>query len=424
MYDGLNRQFLLETLAMTAPSMQRHIDRLLRQQASLAAFGSYAFSEPQLGKILTEAARVCAEGLGVPFCKVCRYRAEENDLLIVAGWGWHEGVVGCVVSAANETSPQGRAYVTGEPVILSDLRKANDVVLPAFYGEHGIISTVDVIIKGKEGDAYGVLEIDNPEQHTYDRHDIDFLTGFANVLAEAVATANRSEILRNTVHQMEALVEEKDKLLAERTMMAEELKHRVRNNLQLIQAMLFSHMKIGSGEEEQASARAISRRVVTLSEVYEQLLGTGLDRTIDFGEYMRALCGRLPGLQGGATGGITLLCEAEVLLVDLDTVTAMGMAVAEIVSNSFEHAFPGGAGTVSVRLVRSADGRDGLLTVADDGVGFVEKPGSKRHGVGLVRRLVQQVQGGVTRGEGPGTTWALSFPLHTPPQEPLPAAAQ
>ena len=29
--------------------------------------------------------------------------------------------------------------------------------------------------------------------------------------------------------------------------------------------------------------------------------------------------------------------------VDLDTVTAMGMVVAELVANSFDHAFPGGA---------------------------------------------------------------------------------
>jgi len=402
---------------MAAPAKQRHVDRLLRQQASLAQFGSYAFAEPTLAKILTEAARVCAEGLGVPFCKICRYRAEQDDLLIEAGWGWDEGVVGRVVSAANESSPQGRAYVTGQPVILGNLRTANDVVLPAFYGHHGIISTIDVIIKSKEGDAYGVLEIDSPVQHTYDRHDIDFLTGFANVLAEAVATANRNDTLRQTVREMEALVLEKDKLLKERTVLAEELKHRVRNNLQLIQAMLFTHMKIGGGDQEQASVRAISRRVMTLSEVYEQLLGTGLERTIDLGEYLQALCARLPGLQAEVSDGIRLVCVAETLLVDLDTVTAMGMAVAELVSNSFEHAFPAGQGTITVQLLRPLDGAAVVLNVGDDGVGFVELDSSKRHGVGLVRRLMQQVEGELGRIEGPGTRWALSFPSVLPGAE-------
>jgi hypothetical protein len=41
--------------------------KLLRQQAALAAFGSFAFREPDLNKILTEAARICADSLEVPF---------------------------------------------------------------------------------------------------------------------------------------------------------------------------------------------------------------------------------------------------------------------------------------------------------------------------------------------------------------------
>ena len=52
------------------------VAKLLRQQAALAAFGTFAFRETDLQKILTEAARVCAKSLNVPFCKVCRVPAE------------------------------------------------------------------------------------------------------------------------------------------------------------------------------------------------------------------------------------------------------------------------------------------------------------------------------------------------------------
>jgi two-component sensor histidine kinase len=334
--------------------------RLLRQQAALANFGSYAFREPVLLNILNEAARVCAEGLDVPFCKVCRYRADENDLLIEAGFGWHAGVVGLVVSKADETSPQGRAFVTGSPIIIENLREANNVILPAFYNEHGITSTVDVLIKGRDGEPYGVLEIDSQVQHTYDEHDVTFLTGFANVLAEAVATRVRDAVLRQTLDDMEATV-------AERDVLAEELKHRVRNNLQLVQSMLTGHLKTSVHLDENASINAIIRRVTTLSEVYEQLLGTGLGREVDLGEYLKALCRSLPRLQKQTYDGIALTCVAEPLLVDLDTVTAMGMVVAELVSNSYEHAFPGGRGHISVSLRRSKRGDEAVLTVQDDG---------------------------------------------------------
>jgi len=55
------------------------VQKLLCQQAAIARFGSFALRERDLDKILAEAVRVCAEGLSVPFSKVCRYRAEENE---------------------------------------------------------------------------------------------------------------------------------------------------------------------------------------------------------------------------------------------------------------------------------------------------------------------------------------------------------
>jgi signal transduction histidine kinase len=193
------------------------VQKLLRQQAAIARFGSFALRERNLINILKEAVRVCAEGLSVPFSKVCRYRAEENDLLIVAGFGWQDGVVGCVVSRADMSSPQGRAFTTGLPSIIDDLQKVTGFDPPPFYAAHGIVSIIDVIIKGNDEQPYGILEIDNDKQHDYDQYDINFLTGFANVLAEAVSTASRGEALQVTVDQMKALVEEKDRLLDEKS---------------------------------------------------------------------------------------------------------------------------------------------------------------------------------------------------------------
>ena len=199
---------------MTDDAIQ--VQKLLRQQAALARFGSFALRERDLIKILTEAARVCAEGLSVPYSKVCRYRAEENDLLIVAGHGWQDGVIGHVVSRADMSSPQGRAFISGLPTIIGNLQKDAGFDPPPFYAAHGIVSIVDVIIKGADDQPYGILEIDSDRQHDYDEHDVNFLTGFANVLAEAVSTASRGTALQVTVDRMKALVEEKDRLLDEK----------------------------------------------------------------------------------------------------------------------------------------------------------------------------------------------------------------
>jgi two-component sensor histidine kinase len=57
-------------------------------------------------------------------------------------------------------------------------------------------------------------------------------------MAEAVAMSDRTAVLRTSIAQIENLVENKDRLLEHKKMLAEELLHRVRNNLQLICGML------------------------------------------------------------------------------------------------------------------------------------------------------------------------------------------
>jgi two-component sensor histidine kinase len=389
------------------------VSKLLRQQSAVAQFGSFALRESDVLKVLTKAARVCAECLSVPFSKVCRYREEENDLLIEAGHGWHAGVIGNIVSRADITSPQGRAFITGKPSICNDLRDDNDFKLPPFYAEHGIVSTIDVVIKGSDDQPYGVLEIDNDEQHDYDQHDIDFLTGFANVLAEAVATSARTSILQSTIDRMKALVEEKDGLLEQKKVLAEELQHRVRNNLQLVYGMLSKQLDDTPDAAGQRGIKAISRRVSTLAQVYDHLLGNEMTRTTDFGSYVKSLCLNLAEIQAAPNGSVTLTCDSEAIVLDLDVVTALGIVVAEVVTNSYDHAFPDGKrGSIVVSVRRADDDADiATMTISDDGTGFLAKTQSKRHGLGLVRRLVEQVRGSAVVNSDRGTVWTIKIPV-------------
>jgi len=409
----------------------KDIARLLRQQAALSAFGSFALGESSLDEVLTEAARVCAESLAVPFCKVCRYRAEENDLLVEAGvgWkagiGWKAGVLGGWVSRADRSTPQGRAFITGEPVICTDLSKDPGFLLPAFYAEHDIVSTLDVVIKKKDGQPWGVLEIDNPKRHVYDQHDVNFLTGFANVLAEAVATSKRNHVIQAALDQMKYMVEDRDRLLAaqtrllsEKNVLAQELQHRVRNNLQLVYGMLNKQIESpdeGSGAD---ALGAIVRRVMTLAKVYDHLLGAGLTRTIEFGGYLSSLCETFKDMENPQHRNIGLTCQAQSLMLDLDTATALGLVVAELISNSYLHAFPQNTGTIKIWLLLAKSGAEATINFADDGIGLVPNADSKRRGMGLVKRLMEQVEGSAEVSSDHGTIWSLKFPVPATIAEP------
>ena len=265
----------------------------------------------------------------MPFCKVCRYRPVEDDLLIEAGYGWHAGVVGHIASSANERTPQGRAFVTRLPSICYDLRTDNGFDLPPLYAEHGIISTIDVVIRGYDK-PYGVLEIDNDVQHNYDQHDVDFLTGFANVITEAVATNARIGGLRTTIEQMKGLIREQDRLLDQKNVLAEELQRRVRNNLQLIYGMLGKQLDSTDDKAVQRGIKAIARRVHTLAHVYDYLHGNEITRAVDFGTYLKSLCVNIAQLNEIGSGSVALTCDCDPITLDLDVVTALGIVAAEL----------------------------------------------------------------------------------------------
>jgi two-component sensor histidine kinase len=133
--------------------------------------------------------------------------------------------------------------------------------------------------------------------------------------------------------------------------------------------------------------------------VYDHLLGTGMVRTLDFGPYLKTLCGTLRSFQAGKVE-LMVSGTAVTVMVDLDTATALGLAVTEIITNAYRHAFPDEVGTIAVFLEHRIDVT--VLTVADNGIGMSSPDMSKSHGLGLVRRLVEQI----------GTTVEISSTVH------------
>jgi two-component sensor histidine kinase len=282
-------------------------------------------------------------------------------------------------------------------VIIHNLQEANNLALPDFYAQHSIVSTVDVVIAAVDGQSYGVLEIDSPTLHYYDEHDINFLTGFANVLAEAVSSAKKN-------HAIQALLE-RQKLLAA------ELQHRVSNNLHVVMGMLNNYALSTLDDTSREGISSISRHVLTLANIYDSLLGSGLATIIDLGIYLRKLCAALPDLQNDQPGRtVDLVCQAESVMLPLDSVTILGLAVAELVTNSYRHAFPGGEGTIFVTLI-SADAGSAILMIQDDGVGFDTTAATSRTGISLVRQLLEQIGGTAQVRSEVGTLWTLIFPV-------------
>lgn len=161
---------------------------VLGQQRTLARFGELALRSNSLDEILHEACRLVGGALGTDLAKVLELQEDGRSLLVKAGVGWKPGVVGHVRVEAEESSSEGHALRTGEPVISSDTHKETRFSFPDFLEDNGVRALVNVVILGSEGERpYGVLEVDSHEPRQFDDGDIAFLRGYANLLAAAVA---------------------------------------------------------------------------------------------------------------------------------------------------------------------------------------------------------------------------------------------
>jgi two-component sensor histidine kinase len=212
------------------------------------------------------------------------------------------------------------------------------------------------------------------------------------------------------VADRDRLLTSQARLLSEKAILAQELQHRVRNNLQLVYGMLNKHLQSPDEGSATADIAAIARRVLILARVYDHLLGTGLTRTIDFGGYLASLCDSFRDLERAGNRDIDLTCHCKPLMLDLDTATALGLVVAELISNSYLHAFPVGWGTIKCRCLR-AHPEEAEIEFTDNGVGFIDPVNNKRHGIGLVRRLMEQIDGSAKLQSEKGTAWTLKFPV-------------
>ena len=322
--------------------------RMRLQQTELLSFSDYALSEPDLGKLMSEGTRVCAACLGVSYCTIGRFRAQDNVFVAEAPFGLHASFAGRALPIDHNT-PFGRAFSPGKPVVSADLIDDVRFALPSYYAEHGIVSVLAVTIMSEAG-KFGVLAVGSTVRRDFDAVDAGFLTGFGNVLGRAVNAAERGDNLKHVTDRLHDMITDrdryiethkrilagKDRLLETRTVLTRELEHRVRNNLQLIYSMLTQQLGSATDEAGVEALGKIASRVMILVGIYDQLLGTDLGRTIDFGEYLATLCSSFSSLHTAGHPKVQLACRTRGIAYDLSPGDlACGVAVGWIPTMGF-----------------------------------------------------------------------------------------
>lgn len=365
----------------------------LEQQAALSNFGMEALKSSAVSDLLDHAAKTAALGMRANLSKILEYRKAENDLLIRAGVGWRDGVVGVVTFGADLESPAGYAFHTGSPVISNHLEGEDQFRTPKLMIEHGVKRAINVLIT-YGGGRWGVLEVDSPSAGEFEAADLAFLQGLANFIGVALDRQVAEDRLSTALDYQK--------------MMVQEASHRVKNNLTILSSLLMMKAKSSKSVEEADALGDASDRVIAVARTHDRLWRDAGGDTIDLGALLTDLCQTLEK----QLETIDVRCSAEAVEVAADNAASFALLVTELITNAAKHAYGERGGIVEVRL--TSDGAQNVLEISDKGVGVgpnfsIETAGEESLGMNLIQALTQSLAGTVDVVDGGGATFRVTF---------------
>ena len=133
---------------------------------------------------------------------------------------------------------------------------------------------------------------------------------------------------------------------------------------------------------------------------------------IDFGDYVSSVAGHLASIYRIRENGIVLEMSHDKVFLNVDTAIPCGLIVTELISNSFKHAFPDGAGgRVEIDVARSED-KQFIITIRDNGVGMnapSASSGDGSLGLKLVQSYVDFLSGDMQIEHDDGVCYRIVF---------------
>ena len=177
---------------------EEEIETRSYRQGVVAELGLQALANKDLQTLMDEAVTFVAQTLRVEYAKIVEVLPSGEELLLRAGVGWKNGLVGHTTEDAGHGSQSGYTLLSQEPVVVEDLRTETRFPPPPLLQEHGVVSSITVVIPGRQK-PFGALGAHTRRIRAFSDDDVNFLQATANVLATAIErelTENKLEEVR------------------------------------------------------------------------------------------------------------------------------------------------------------------------------------------------------------------------------------
>ena len=181
-----------------------------------------------------------------------------------------------------------------------------------------------------------------------------------------------------------------------------ELQHRVKNNLQMVTALIRLEARNAADPTITAPFSRLAGRIESLQLLYQSLSDEGHGTEVDLGVYLSQIASAV--MRSHAVEGIRLDMKVDAYPVSINVAMPAGLVVNELLTNALKHAFTGREGG-TITLHSLADDHGCRVIVADDGVGLpdgVEWPSRGKLGALIVQSLRENAKARLEVQSSPG----------------------
>lgn len=171
-----------------------------------------------------------------------------------------------------------------------------------------------------------------------------------------------------------------------------EVQHRVKNNLQMITALIRLETRNASSRINTAPFDRLAGRIESVQLLYKLLSDHHSTDEIDLGVYLSEVASSV--MRSHAVEGLRLNLQVDAYPVSVNVAMPAGLVVNELLTNSLKQAFVGReGGTITLQSLVDPSGY--RVIIADDGVGLpegIEWPKPGKLSALIVRSLLQNAK--------------------------------
>lgn len=196
--------------------------------------------------------------------------------------------------------------------------------------------------------------------------------------------------------------EQHDQLLRDKDVLLRELQHRVKNNLQMITALIRMEARNVADDETGERFDRLAGRINSLALLYDLLSGEVSDDGVDLGVYLSKIASSV--MEAHAVEGVRLELKVDAWPCSINVAMPTGLVINELMTNSLKHAFVGrDKGTIAISSLVDYGGC--RVTFSDDGVGLPEGvswPHAGKLGAVIAQSLKQNAKAKLEVSSVPG----------------------